>query len=208
MHQPHWADTWFLILVVFAACGAALLTTDIGQQALVDERVRVIETFGGRVDDAQYAALVAHPPQWVYLTSGSRLLLTPLVTALVAAVCWGVARAEGAPATFRQALAVVVHASVVLSIGQLLATPLIYIRESLTSPVNLAAVLPLMDDGTAAARFFGAMDIFALWWMALIAIGLAALTRRSVRRYAGSLAAVYVGFAAIMAAVIAVAGGA
>lgn len=208
VQQPHCLDTWILILVVVAACGAGLLATEVGQQALVDERVRVIETFGGRVNDAEYAALLAKPPRWVYLASGGRLLLMPVVTVLVAAVCWLVARADGAPATFKQALAVVVHASIVLAIGQVVATPLNYIRESLTSPLNLAAVLPLMEAGTTPARFFGAMDVFALWWMALIAIGLAALTRRRVRRYAGSLAAVYVGFAAIMAAVIAAVGGA
>ena len=63
-----------------------------------------------------------------------------------------------------QALAIVVHATVVLLIGQVIVTPLHYVRESLTSPLNLAAVLPLMDDGTLPARFFGSLDIFVLWW--------------------------------------------
>ena len=207
MQRPVWVDTWIIILIIFAGCGAALLATEIGQQALVDERVRVIETFGGRVDDAQYAALVARPPQWVYLTSGGRLVLTPVVTVVVAIACWAVARADGAAATFPQALAIVVHATVVVALGQVIATPIIYIRQSLTSPLNLAAVLPLIQEGTPAARFFGAIDLFALWWMALLAIGLAALTRRRVGRYAKSLAAVYVGFAAIMAAAIAAVGG-
>ena len=35
--------TWAFILIVWAVCGWWLLSTDIGQQALVDERVRVIE---------------------------------------------------------------------------------------------------------------------------------------------------------------------
>ena len=40
-----------------------------------------------------------------------------------------------------------------------------------------------MEEGTLPARFFGTLDLFALWWMGLLAIGLAALTRRRVRRY-------------------------
>jgi hypothetical protein len=82
------------------------------------------------------------------------------------------------------------------------------VRESLTSPLNLAAVLPGVQEGTAAARFFGVVDIFAVWWLGLIAVGLAALTGQSVRRYAMSFAAVYLGFAAVMAGVIAALGGA
>ena len=100
---------------------------------------------------------------------------------------------------FQQALAIVVHASVVLLLGQLIATPLHYVRESLTSPLNLAAVLPLMEDGTAPARFFGSLDLFALWWAGLLAIGLSVLTRRRTMRYVWSIAGVYLAFAAVVA---------
>jgi hypothetical protein len=207
VHRPVWVDTWFFILIVAGVCAGAFLRTDIGRQAVIDERVRVIETFGGAVTDADYATLQARPPWWVYFTSGGRLLLTPAVTLLMATACWTVARAEGVEARFTQALAVVVHASVVLVLGQLIVTPLHYVRESLMSPLNFAAVLPGMDEGTLPARFFGSIDLFAVWWLALIVIGLALLTRRGTRRYAVSAAAVYLVFAAVMAGVIAAVGG-
>jgi Yip1 domain len=207
VHRPVWVDTWFFILIVAGVCAGAFLRTDIGRQAVIDERVRVIETFGGAVTDADYATLQARPPWWVYFTSGGRLLLTPAVTLLMATACWAVARAEGVEARFTQALAVVVHASVVLVLGQLIVTPLHYVRESLMSPLNFAAVLPGMDEGTLPARFFGSIDLFAVWWLALIVIGLALLTRRGTRRYAVSAAAVYLVFAAVMAGVIAAVGG-
>jgi len=200
-------DTWLFILVAFAVCGAALLSTAIGQQALVDERVRVVESFGGTVDDREYAALQAHPPTWIYLASGGRLLITPPVTLLVAAGCWAIARNDEKAVSFRQVLSIVVHASVVLALGQIIAAPIDYVRESLTSPLNLAAVLPFTDEGTIASRILGAVDVFVLWWVALLAIGLSALTRRRARRYAWSLAAAYVGFAAVIAVVITAAGG-
>lgn len=207
VEQPAWAATWGLILIVWAICGGWLLSTDVGQQSLIDERVRVIESFGRTVSDAEYAALLAQPPWWIYFTSGGRLLLTPEVTLLIAAAIWMVARLDGALVTFSQGLAVAVHATVVLLLGQLIATPLQYVRESLTSPLNLAAVLPLVEDGTAVARFFGTMDFFALWWTGLLAVGLSVLTRRRTTRYALPLAGLYVGFAGVMTAVIAVMGG-
>lgn len=207
VRRPVWVGTWVFILTIMAGCGTALLATETGQQALVDERVRVIETFGGSIDDTRYASLQARPPWWVYFTSGGRLLLTPEWTLLMAAVCWGVARASTKDATFTQALSIVVHASVVLALGQLVATPLHYLRESLTSPLNLAAVLPAMEEGTLPARVFGAIDLFALWWLGLVAIGMSALTGRATRKYLVWLGAVYFGFAAVMAGVIAAVGG-
>ena len=204
---PACLSIWLAILFVWAVCGGLLLSTEVGRQAAIDERVRVIETFGGTVTDAQYAGLQASPPWSVYFTSGGRTLLTPPVTLMAAVGVWLVVRMEGARASFVQALAVVVHASVVLAIGQLVATPLHYLRETLTSPLNLAAILPLMEEGTAPTRFFGTMDFFALWWMGLIALGLALFTRRRLGRYLLPLAVLYGAFAAVVAVVIEITGG-
>jgi hypothetical protein len=206
--SPVWITTWIFTLIVWAGCGAGLLSTEVGQQALVDERVRVIETLGGTVSDEQYAELQARPPWWVYVTSGGRILLLPFTTLLAAVILLAVARSANPRATLQQALAIVVHANIVLLVGQVAATPLHFVRESLTSPLNLAAVLPFMDDGTLPARFFGTIDLFAAWWAGLLALGLATLTNRRARHYAWPIAAAFLLFAAISATVTVVMGGA
>jgi hypothetical protein len=208
IHEPSWVATWLFILIVWLACGGWLLSTEVGQQALVDERVRVVESLGGTVSDAEYAALQASPPWWVYFTSGGRLLLLPLATLVAAALVMMAARMAGHPARLVQALSIVVHASSVLALGQVLATPLHYVRESLTSPLNLAAILPLVEDGTLAARFFGTVDLFAAWWAGLVAIGLAALTGQPARRYLWRIAVGFIAVAAITATIVVAMGGA
>ena len=147
------------------------------------------------------------PPVSIYLTSGGRLLLTPPVTILVTAGLVALARFDGARVTFVTALAIAVHATVVLAVQQVLATPLHYVNESLTSPTNLAGLLRVFDEGSVPARLFGTIDVFGLWWMWLLAVGLAAATGRPARQYIWRLLAVYVGVAAIVAAVFAVLGG-
>jgi hypothetical protein len=206
--EPTWLATWSVILIIWAICGGWLLSSDVGRQALVDERVRVVESLGGVVTDADYAAMQANPPWWVYFTSGGRLLLFPLTTIAVAACVLVAARWAKVRATLTQALAVSVHTSVPLVLGQIVATPLHYVRESLTSPLNLAAVLPLMEAGTPQARFFGTMDLFAMWWAGLLALGLSALTGQQARRYAWRLAALFLVFAAVSATVTVALGGA
>lgn len=202
--RPSWAVPWLSILVVWAVCGAWLLSTPVGRQALVDERVRSVEAFGGSIGDGAYAALLARPPWSTYLISGGRIPLAPPVTLLVAFVLWLGCRPA---ASFVQALAVTVHATIVLVLGQLIATPLHYVRESLTSPLNLGALMPLMDEGTLPARMLGAVDIFSLWWLWLLAMGAAALAHVPVRRFLVRALGLYVGIAAMVAVAQVMSGG-
>lgn len=221
VRHPAFITTWVVVLLVVAVCGGLLLSTPIGQQALVDEHVRVTEALGGRVDDVSYDQLRQNPPVSIYLTSGGRLLLTPPVTMAVALGLMMLARFErdprhaesasrnlgGGRMTFVTALAITVHATVVLALQQVVATPLHYVSESLTSPTNVAGLLRLFDEGSWPQRLLGAVDAFGLWWMWLLAVGMGAATGRPARRYIWKLLAVYLGIAAIVAAVFAVRGG-
>jgi hypothetical protein len=205
--HPTWFGVWLLTLAVWTVCGVGLLSTKVGRQALVDERVRVVEAFGGTIDDETYERLQAHPPLSAYFTSGGRLMLMPPVTLAVAAGLCLAARWHRLAVAFRPAIAVTVHAGITLALGQVVSTPVHFVRETLTSPFNLAAILPGLDEGTLPARVFGAIDVFALWWLCLIAVGLGALTSQPVRRPLAGLVAVYVGIAIVFAAIQAASGG-
>lgn len=206
VRRPVFITTWIALLVVVAICGAVLLSTPVGRQALVDERVRVIEALGGQMDDAAYAGLRASPPVLAYLTSGGRLLLLPPITFFVAIGLVALARLDSATISLSTALAVTVHATVVLALQQVVAAPLHYVRESLTSPTNLAGLLPMVEDGTWPARLFGSIDVFGLWWIWLLAVGLSAATNRPGRHYLWRIGIVYVGIAAIVAGAFAAMG--
>ena len=66
----------------------------------------------------------------------------------------------------------------------------------------------MFDEGTWPARLFGTIDVFGLWWMWLLSVGLAARrpARPATRDTSWRLVAVYVGVAALVAAVFAVIG--
>jgi len=205
--QPAFISTWIAVLAVVGLCGALLLSTPTGRQALVDERVRVVEAMGGRVDDGSYAAWQKNPPWFVYATSGGRLLITPVATVLVSIGLIALARLDGASLPLATALAVTVHASVVLALQQVIVTPLHFVRESLTSPTNLAGLLPMLEEGSWPARLLGSIDVFGMWWLFLLAVGLGVATGKPGRHYLWRLGAVYVGIAAVVASVFAVTGG-
>lgn len=204
VREPSFVTVWVVVLLVVAACGVSILSTAVGQQALVDERVRTTELIGGRVDDAAYAELLSKPPISAYLTSGGRLLVTPAATLLVALALVGIAALDRVSIRFVVALAIAVHATVVLALQQVVAAPAQLVRESLGSPTSLATVLPIVDDGTWWAGLLGAVDIFGIWWVVLLSIGLAAATGRSTLRCVVRVSAAYLIIAATVASAVAV----
>jgi hypothetical protein len=83
----------------------------------------------------------------------------------------------------------------------LFATPLNYARESLSNPTNLAAALPFFEDNTFGARLLGAIDLFFIWWVINLAIGLGVLYKRRTAPIATTMLVVYAVIALTIAAV-------
>jgi hypothetical protein len=107
----------------------------------------------------------------------------------------------------KQVYAVVVHAGVIQALAQLFTGPLNYFRQSMTSATSLSVLLPMLPDGSFAARLAGMIDLFLIWWVVALAIGLAVLFRRRTQPIAISLFAVYAVIALGAAAVMSRLGG-
>ena len=95
-----------------------------------------------------------------------------------------------------------------MALRALFATPLNYANESLSSPTNLAAVMPMFEDNTFGARLLGSVDLFLIWWAVNLAIGLGVLYRRRTAPIATTMLIVYGAIALTIAAVRTVLAGA
>lgn len=197
-----------LSFLLMAACGIALMQTSVGQQALVDQWERTALAFGLEVDDARYAELVAMSEYGGVYAVIRALAGGPVLSCVVAGIIFGIyGRRLAQRRTFTQVLAIVAHAGIILALGQLVATPFNYARETLSSPTTLGQLLPMFDEVSPVARFLGIIDMFVVWWVIVLAIGVALLYGRSARSIASAFMGVYVGFAALLAISMAVAGG-
>ena len=99
-------------------------------------------------------------------------------------------------------LAVVTHAGAISILATLFTLPLNYARESLSGATNLGVFAPFLDEGSLPARFLGMIDLFLVWWVVVLAIGLAVLYKRRTGPVALSLLGAYVGIAAIIAVIM------
>ena len=118
----------------------------------------------------------------------------------------GVARDE-AKSRFAQVLTVVVHASAILAVRALVAAPINYARESLGGATSLSIVMPAFGESTFPARLLGAVDIFVVWWVVLVALGLSILYQTRTLPIARWLFGAYAGGAAALALTQALRGG-
>jgi hypothetical protein len=206
--NPRWLGMLVLSLVVTVAASWWFLGTDIGRQALLDQQVASMESFGMQVNDAQYAQLQERLEYAQYFQAGGALIGGPIITFLLAGLLLGVfSGLLGGQATFKQVLAVVTHSGAVGILQQLFATPLNYVRESLSSPTNLSVFFPMLEEGSFLSSFLGTVDLFIVWWVVVLGIGLSVLYRRKTTSVVLGLFGVYAVIALAIAAAKAALGG-
>ncbi|MEQ1895864.1 MAG: hypothetical protein ABL971_00595 [Vicinamibacterales bacterium] len=187
-----------------AAARAALLATPVGQQALVDQWVQRAEAFGLVVDDALYARVTSLGAQGVIYGLGLAVALGLLLPLALAA---GMRLLSGGRASWRVALTLAAYANVALAARDIVALPVGYVRESLTSPLTLGTFFTMLDEASPLARFLWAVDLFVVWWLVLASMGAAALSGRRAGSLLTSAATVYVVAGLVLAAVMFAAGG-
>ena len=199
--HPRWLGVLLVVLVATIVPTMWLLSTEVGQRAVIDQQLERAEAFGRTVPDAQYEQMERIAPYFGYVVAASQIVFLPLVALAIAGMAIAIFNgALGADARFTQVFAVVSFSSVVTGLRALFSTPLNYARESLSSPTNLAAVLPFFEDNTFAARLLGSIDLFYIWWIANLAIGLGVLYKRRTAPIATTLLVVYGAIALTIAA--------
>ena len=207
--HPRWLGVLLVVLATTIASSSWLLSTSVGQRAVIDQQLQTLEGFGRTVSDAQYQQMERMAPYSIYFAAAGQIIFLPLVTLVVAGLAIAIFNgALGADATFKQVFAVASFSTVVSAVRALFSTPLNYARESLSSPTTLTAVLPFFEDNTFAARLLGSIDLFLIWWMVSLAIGLGVLYKRRTAPIATGFLLVYGAIALTIAAVRSVLAGA
>ena len=190
--HPKWFGMYMLTAVIIAFGAALPMTTDAGKQAVLDQQVSGMEAFGMQVSDEMYEQLRQRTSTAPYTTAGSVIVGSLIMSLIIAGILWAIFNAAmGGDARYKQILAVLFHAGVISALGQLFTGPINYFRGSVSSATSLGALLPMLDDQSFIGKLAGAIDIFIIWWIIVLAIGLAVLYRRKTQPIAITLFAVY-----------------
>jgi hypothetical protein len=175
--HPKWLGMLVVTCLIVAIGVTAPLLTEGGRQSMLDQQVQMLERFGMQINDAAYAQMqqrlqYAAPQQFI-----STFLGIPFVVLVLSGILFGGFMLAGGQATFKQTFAVCVHAGVIFAASLLFLGPLNYFRESMSGSTNLG-VLNLVSETSFLGRVLGMIDLFWIWWLIVLAIGLGVLYKR------------------------------
>jgi hypothetical protein len=196
--HPKWLGMLALVSVLMAVSLGGFLLTKVGQEAWLDAATT---SAGPAVTDQQIQGMTKFAPYVGYVTGVFFLIGTPIILAIISGLLFAVFNAAlGGEATFKQIYTVMVHAGPIGLLGQLFTIPLNYARGSMSSSTNLGVVTQaFLADGSFAARFASMIDLFVIWQVIVISMGLAVLYRRRTQPIATSLFVLYAVIAVIVA---------
>lgn len=193
---PKWFGMLALVTLGIAILVGGFLGTKVGQDAWLDAAL----SSGREFNEQQMQGMQKMMPFMGYITAASMLVSWPLILVVIAGILYAVFNAAmGGTATFKQVFAVVVHAGPIGLLAQLFTVPLNYFRGTMTSATNLGVLLPMLPEKSFLALLLGMIDLFLIWQLVVLSIGLAVLYRRRTQPIATALLVVYAIIAVIVA---------
>lgn len=199
--RPRWLGILAVVALIMIGCQTAFMSTEVGRSLVLDQQVSAMESFGMTVTDETYTQMEAQLERSKYINPFITLAFIPIVNAICAGLLLVVfTMLLGGNGTFRQLFAVVAHSSVIIALQQLFGTPLSYASGELAG-ANLGVFVPMLEEGTFTVLLLGAIDLFYVWWLVSLAIGLGVLYRRRTGPIATGLLSIYVAIALLLAVV-------
>jgi len=200
--RPRWIGIYLLSVVIAGGASGAFMSTQVGRRAIVDQQVTAVESFGRHPTQQQLDIYEKMAPYYMYIAPATQAISSIIGTLVLSGILIAIFNAlMGGNATFKQVLSVVAHSGIVLAAQALFVFPLDYVRETMTSPTNFAVFLPMLDEASFLARMLGAIDLFVIWWVVNLAIGIGVLYKRRTGPIATGLLVVYAAIAIVVAAV-------
>jgi hypothetical protein len=190
--HPTWFGMMAFAIVVFSLLLGGFFFTSVGQNAW-------LETVTVGATDQQYEGMLRVSKFVGYIMIAYFVIVIPIMTVIISGIFYGIFNAMGGDATFKQVMAVCTHTMSISILAQLFTVPLNYARGKLASATSLAVLLPMIDEKSFLGRLLGAVDLFLIWGVLVLAIGLGVLYRRRTQPIATTLLAVYAVIAVIIA---------
>lgn len=193
VRKPRVLGILALTCFIFGASQSVMHFTEKGRQATLDFQVQQMEKMGMTVTDQVYERMVAQQKYAVYMSFIGVFISFPIGLLIMSGILYAVLNAiMGGTAEYKQVMAVCAHSFAISSVGAVFAAAMNLARGSIsTSVANLGMLLPMLPERSFAANFAGAIDLFTIWWLVVLSIGLGVLYKRKTSSVATGLFIVY-----------------
>jgi hypothetical protein len=198
--RPHWLGALAVVVGIGAIATFIFLSTQVGQQAMFDQQIKGMESFGFKITDQMYEPLEKGMSRARYTGPIGQIVGVTIVALITSGIMLGIFNALlGGDAKFKQVFSIVTHSYVIVMIAQIFGLSLGYARETMSGATNLAVFFTFLEENSMPARFLGAIDLFWIWWMVSLSIGLGVLYKKRTGPIATAMLSLYVAIALAIA---------
>ena len=202
--RPRWLGVMAITLVIGAACQYVILSSPELQDAIIDQQVRAMNSQGGGATEAQIAGIERFIGMLPVIYTVATFILGPLFVAAIAGILVGVfTTLMGGQGTFKQMYSVLTHSGVISMLSGVFSAALVLSGVPPTGVrppgANLGIFVPMLEDTAFVSVMLRTLDIFLLWWLVVLAIGIGVMYKRRPGGIATSLIGVYVVIALLVA---------
>jgi hypothetical protein len=196
VRRPAWLAPLLAVTLAIAALNAVVVFSETGQTAMRQEiQEKIPQGAPPDLVDRQMAVAKFAAPISVFV-------FVPLVTLVLAGLVYLIfSIVMGGEATYRQTFSAYCHASLIGIVGALVGTGMIFLKGNVKSSTALSAFLPFLDEKSMVFKFTQMLDLFIIWQLAVLSIGMGILSRVSTRKAATVIFSVYLVLAVIIAVV-------
>ena len=204
--HPRWLGVLALTLALSAAAYYVIMSSPALQDQVIAQQIRALQTSGQAVSDQQVAGIEAFIGYLGFVIACAILIIGPIVPTIIAGLLMTIfTTLMGGLGTFRQVFAVVAHSGVIITCSALFSAGMLAAGVEPTGArapgANLGLFVPMLEETSFVASLLGAVDLFLLWWLISLAIGLGALYRRSSTGIVVTFVGLYAAVAVLIAMV-------
>jgi len=196
--MPKIAGALVMVSLLGGLLGPGLFVmTARGQQAWLDATVQATEHRTGKpMPETQLTGMQKFAPYMGYAMTGGTVVFFPIVVTIEAGILYALFTfGTGGTATFRQVMAVVTLTAVIGVLGLAFTVMMQFIQGTISttssSPANLGALLPMLPEDGWLSHLLALIDLFRVWSLMVMAIGLAVVYRKKTSMVAGVLFTIY-----------------
>jgi hypothetical protein len=179
---------WLAPMIVLVLVGILFAVTVVPSVILPDVMEKNIEQMRDRgMTDAQIEGAMKYMSGAIPVIIGvvAVLVITPVNLLIVSGILFGVCSLAGGKAKFVQVFSAATYSGLIGTLGAIVKGILMYAQHSAHVGTSLALLLSEEASKTFLYRLLGHFDLFVLWQIAVLVIGLAVIYRWKNSKAAG-----------------------
>ena len=127
-----------------------------------------------------------------YIGPASIIVIFPVLTLALSGLVYLIfSIALGGEGTYKQTFSAYAHASLIGIVGAVVATSMIFLKGNVKSSTAVTAFLPFLEEDSFVYRFCQGLDLFIIWQLVVLSIGVGIISRMSTRKAATAIFSVY-----------------